>query len=63
MKPYFAKGPVNSHAAGMAVAQPFDFEIDFARNPISELAALFFVIIVKFIFTVVFEIKNLVKKS
>ena len=25
----------NSHAVGMAVAQPLDFEIDFARNPIS----------------------------
>ena len=30
---------VNSHAVGMAVAQPSDFEIDFARNPISGSAA------------------------
>ena len=29
----------NSHAVGMAVAQPLDFEIDFARNPISGSAA------------------------
>ena len=27
------------HAVGMAVAQPLDFEIDLARNPISESAA------------------------
>ena len=52
----------NSHAVGMAVAQPLDFEIDFARNPISGSAAWFFVIIVKFIFTAIFEIKNHVKK-
>ena len=30
---------LNSHAVGMAVAQPFDFEIDVARNPICESAA------------------------
>ena len=29
----------NSHAVGMAVAQPFDFEIDFASNYISGSAA------------------------
>ena len=26
---------LSSHAVGMAVAQPLDFKIDFARNPIS----------------------------
>ena len=46
----------------MAVAQLLDFEIDFARNPISESAAGFFVIILKFIFTAIFETKNHVKK-
>ena len=46
----------------MAVVQPFGFEIDFARNPISGSAAWFFVIIVKFIFTAIFEIKVHVKK-
>ena len=46
----------------MAVAQPSDFEIDFARNTISGSAARFFVIIVKFIFTAIFEIKNYLKK-
>ena len=30
---------VNSHAGGVAVAQSLDFEIDFARNLISESAA------------------------
>ena len=53
---------VDCHAVGMAVAQPLDFEIDFARNPISGSAAWFFVIILKFIFTDIFEIKNYVKK-
>ena len=28
-----------SHAVGLAVAQPLDFKIDFARNPISGSAA------------------------
>ena len=42
----------------MAVAQPLDFEIDFVKNPISGLAAWFYVIILKFIFTAIFEIKN-----
>ena len=46
----------------MAVAQPLDFEIDFARNPISGSAAWFFVIILKFFSTAIFEIKNHVKK-
>ena len=52
----------NSNAVGMAVAQLLDFEIDFARNPISGSAAWFYVIIVKFIFTAIFEIKNQAKK-
>ena len=47
----------------MAIAQPLDFEIDFARDPISGSAVLFFVIIVKFIFTAIFEITNHVKNS
>ena len=46
----------------MAVAQPLDFEIDFVRNPISGSAAWLFVIIIKFIFKAIFEIKNYVKK-
>ena len=46
----------------MAVAQPLNFEVDFARNPISESAAWFFVIILEFILTTIFEIKNHVKK-
>ena len=46
----------------MAVAQSSDFGIDFARNPISWSAAWLFVIIVKFIFIAIFEIKNHVKK-
>ena len=29
----------NSHAVGMAVAQPLGFKIDFGRNPISGSAA------------------------
>ena len=47
----------------MAVAQPLDFEIVFAINPISGSAASFFIIFVKFIFTAIFEIKNHVKNS
>ena len=46
----------------MAVAQPYGFEIDFVRNPISGTAAWFFVIILKFIFTPILEIKVYVKK-
>ena len=48
---------LNSHAGGMAVAQPYGFEIDFVRNSISGSAAWFFVIILKFIFAAIFEIK------
>ena len=47
----------------MVVAQQLDFEIDFARNPISGPSALFSVIIVEFIFTAIFEIKNHVKNA
>ena len=35
------KSDINSHAVGMAVAQPLYFEIDFARNPIYGSAAWF----------------------
>ena len=48
---------LNSHADGLAVVQPLGFEIDFVRNPISGAAAWFCVIILKFIFTAIFEIK------
>ena len=41
----------------MAVARPYGFEINFVRNTICGSAALFFVIILKFIFTPLFEIK------
>ena len=47
----------NSHAGGKAVARPNGFEIDFVRNPIDWSEAWFFVIILKFIFTPIFEIK------
>ena len=52
----------NSHAGGMAVARPNGFEIDFVRNPISGSASKFFVFILKFIFTLIFEIKIFEKK-
>ena len=45
----------------MAVVQPLNFEIDFAGNPLSGSATLFFVFILKFILTVILEIKNHVK--
>ena len=47
----FKKFQFNSYAGDMAVARPYGFEIDFVRNPISESAAIFFVIILEFIFT------------
>ena len=53
----------NSHAVGVAIAQPLGFEIDFVRNPILGSAVWFFVIILKFIFTAIFEIKNHLKNS
>ena len=54
-------GEFNSHAVGMAVAQPLGLEIDFVRNPDSGSAAWFFVIILKLIFTAIFEMKVHVK--
>ena len=53
----------NSQAGGMAVARPYGFEIDFVRNFISGSAAWFFLIILKFIFTPIFEIKIHEKNS
>ena len=46
----------------MAVARLYGFEIDFVRKPISGSAAWSFVIILKFIFTAIFEIKIHEKK-
>ena len=37
--PKFGIKNLNSHAFGMAEAQPLDFEIDFTRNPNSGSAA------------------------
>ena len=53
---------LNSHASGMAVARPYSFEIEFVINCITETAAWFFVIILKFIFTRIYEIKIYEKK-
>ena len=53
---------INTAAVGMAAARPYGFEIDFVRNPISGSAAWFFVIILKFILTPIFEIKIHEKK-
>ena len=47
----------------MAVARSYGFEIDFVGNPISGSAAWFFIIILKFIFTPIFEIKIYEKNS
>ena len=47
----------NSRTVYMAIARRYGFEIDFVRNRISGSAAWFFVIILKFIFTLIFEIK------
>ena len=41
---------------------PFGFKIDFKGGPIFESSAWFFVIILKFIFTSIFEIKIDAKK-
>ena len=59
---------VNSHAVGMPAAWPYfllvnGFKIDFVTNPISGSAAWFIVIILKSIFTPIFEIKIHEKKS
>ena len=42
---------INSHAVGMGVARPYGFEIDFVSSPLSGPAAIFFFIILKFLFT------------
>ena len=47
----------NSHAGGMTVARSYGFEIDFVRDPISGWTSRFFIIILKFILTPMFEIK------
>ena len=52
----------NSNAVGMAVARLYGSKIDFTRNPISGSAARFFVNILKFIFTYIYEIKISKKK-
>ena len=39
---------VNFHAVVMTLVRPFGLEIDAVRNPISGLAALLFVFILKF---------------
>ena len=62
-KKHFRFYILNSHAGGMAVARPYGFEIDFVRNPISGSAAWFFVIILKFIFTPIYQIKISEKNS
>ena len=48
---------INLHAVDEAIARPNGLKIDFMRNPIFELAKLFFVIILKFISTPIFKIK------
>ena len=45
---------LNSHAVVMAIARSYGLEINLVRNLIS---AWFFLIILKFIFTLIFEIK------
>ena len=50
------------HGVGLATARSYGFKIDFVRNLISGSAAWFFVIIRKFIFTPVSEIKIHEKK-
>ena len=54
---------LKSHAVGMAVARPYGYKMNFVRNRFSESAARFFVIILKFIFTFIYEIKIFKKKS
>ena len=51
----------NFHAGAMAVARPYGSEIYFVKSPISGSAAWFFVNILKFIFTSIFEIKFMKK--
>ena len=52
---------LNSKAGGMAVARLYGCEVDFVRNPFSGSAAWFFIIILQFIFTPIFEIKIFAK--
>ena len=52
----------NPHAGGMAVPRLYGYEIDFVRNCISGSAGWFFVIILEFIVSPIFEIKIHVKK-
>ena len=47
----------NSHAVGMAVPRTCGFEIDFVKYLITESAVSFFLIILKFILTLIFEVK------
>ena len=54
---------INLHPVDKAVAWPNGFKIDFMRNPIFELAKLFFAIILKFISTPIFQIKIQKKKN
>ena len=56
MKKIFNNLPLISHAGGMAVARPYGFEIVFVGNPFSGSASWFFVNILKFILTPIFEI-------
>ena len=60
---YFLAQKFNSHAVGMADAQPYAFKVDFVRNLISEPAAQFFVYILNFIFSPIYEIKISEKNS
>ena len=52
----------NSHVRGVTIARPYGFEINFVRNPFSGSAWWFFVLILKFIFRPIFEIKIHAKK-
>ena len=54
---------IDTYAGGMAVARPYGFEIDFVRNSFPGSTAWFFVIILKFIYTPIFEIKIHEKNS
>ena len=59
---YFLAQNFNFHAVGMADAQPYAFKVDFVRNSISEPAAQFFVYILNFILSPIYEIKISEKK-
>ena len=59
---FFAINLINSHAGGVAVARLYGFEINFVRNPISGSDTWIFIMILKFIFTLIFEIKIHEKK-